>query len=201
MRIPDAPEPLDATPGGVLPVAAATGRRDSLSRDLGAIPAFLRDRPGARAPSASRRVATRVAGPPVPDPAALPMAGIAPRRLVVIGATIVLAWMVISFGRQVADASAASSRADELRAANTALAVEVAATEGELQTIQQQRFIEQAARAYRLGNAGEVPFALQADAPPLAADAPGSASVRLGADLAPRSPLETWLEILFGPGD
>jgi hypothetical protein len=77
---------------------------------------------------------------------------------------------------------------------------EVAAMEEELRVIQDQRYISQAARAFRLGNPGEIPFALAADAPPLAADAPGSAAVGLGADAASRSPLESWLDVLFGPG-
>lgn len=168
--------------------------------DLADLPAFLANRVHAPISNPVRRIESRAAVAPAPDAAALPMAGIAPRRLVIIGATIVLAWLVISFGRQVAEASAASARAAELRAANVALAAEVAATEHELQTIQDPRFVAQAARAYRLGTAREIPFALGADAPPLAADAPGSASLRLGADGASRSPIETWLEVLFGPG-
>ena len=38
------------------------------------------------------------------------------------------------------------------------------------------------------------------DAPPLAADAPGTAAVRLGAVVDRPSPLESWLRLLFGPG-
>ena len=44
-----------------------------------------------------------------------------------------------------------------------------------------------------------VPFALAAGAPVLPADAPGSASVRLGAPPLDKTPLDTWLEVLFGP--
>ena len=135
------------------------------------------------------------------DVASLPMLGIAPRRLVLLAGMIVLAWMVVSFGRQVTEASAASARADQLRAANAALAIEVAALQTELQTISDQRYIQQAARAYRLGTAQEIPFALEAGAPDLPADAPGSASLRVGSDKEPRTPLDSWLDVLFGPGD
>jgi cell division protein FtsB len=128
------------------------------------------------------------------------MFGIAPRRLILAGAAILLAWTVVSFGRQVAEASAASARAEELRAANAALTDDVAAMEQELQVIQDQRYIGQAARAFRLGNPDEIPFALEADAPPLPADAPGSAAARLGADEVRDGPLERWLDVLFGPG-
>lgn len=198
--MPDAPEPLDVTPRGPVSAADATGSLVGDIPDLAAIPAFLKDRPRAPISTPARRVGIREAVVAAPNAAALPMVGIAPRRLVVIGATIILAWLVISFGRQVAEASAASSRAADLRAANAALTLEVAATERELQAIQEPRYVTQAARAYRLGTAREISFALEADAPQLAADAPGSASVRLGAEGASRGPVETWLDVLFGPG-
>ena len=44
-------------------------------------------------------------------------------------------------------------------------------------------------------------FSLAPDAPPLPKDAPGSASVRLGADTTRVTPLESWLTLLFGPSD
>jgi cell division protein FtsB len=185
MPDPSAPDPLGNAP----------------PRDLSAVPAFLRDRLADARSRPSRPVPDDPPAAASIDVAALPMVGIAPRRLVTIALAVVLVWMVASFGRQVAEASAASSRADELRAANAALAVEVAALEQELQTIQDQRFIGQAARAFRLGTEREVPFALAADAPALGPDAPGSASVRLGAEATATSPLDTWLEVLFGSGD
>ncbi|HEX5590348.1 MAG TPA: hypothetical protein VFX65_08685 [Candidatus Limnocylindrales bacterium] len=190
MPAPTTPEPPDATPDGG-------------DGDLAAVPAFLRARAGAagRAAAPARAVGEPQADGPALEAAALPMPGIAPRRLVLIAAGIVLAWVLVSFGRQVAEASAASARADELRAANAALRDEVAAMEEELETIQGSRYIDLAARAYRLGTAQEIPFALAANAPPLAADAPGSASVRLGADTTVRSPIDSWLDVLFGPDD
>jgi hypothetical protein len=51
-----------------------------------------------------------------------------------------------------------------------------------------------------LGTAKEIPFALEAGAPALPADAPGSAAHRLGADAPSGGPLDHWLELLFGPG-
>jgi len=200
MPVRDAPEPLDES---AAPVAHDRDRGDRPGRaagDLAAVPAFLRGRPGSSSPAPARVVRAPAPPEPVVDAAALPMAGIAPRRLIVIGLTIVVVWLVVSFGRQVVEASAASSRSDELRSANAALAREVTALERELQTIQDERYIAQAARAYRLGSAKEIPFALEAGAPPLGPDAPGSASVRLGADDAPSSPLESWLRVLFGAG-
>jgi hypothetical protein len=81
------------------------------------------------------------------------------------------------------------------------LRLEVAAMERELDSIARQRFVEQQARAYRVGGAREIPFALAPDAPPLAENAPGSAAVRLGAEADSVSPLERWLTVLFGPSD
>lgn len=197
MSSPVAPEPPDAMP----PEAGRPATPPSPRAGLDSVPAFLRDRLGELAAASSPTLRPAPAAPegPLPDPSSLPMLGIAPRKLATVGAAVVLAWLLISFGRQVAEATATSARADDLRSQNAALAIEVEALQEELQTIQEQRFIDQAARAYRLGSPNEIPFALEADAPPLPADAPGSAAARLGAPTAERSPLDTWLEVLFGP--
>ena len=61
------------------------------------------------------------------------------------------------------------------------------------------------AACVRIGTAGVTAgagvFTLDPQAPALAADAPGSASVRLGAESARVSPLDRWLTLLFGPSD
>ena len=121
--------------------------------------------------------------------------------MAVIAAAMLAAWIVIAFGRQVSEASAASARAQDIASGNAALRLEVAAMERELDAIARQRFVEQQARAYRVGGSREIPFALAPDAPALAADAPGSAAVRLGAESEHVSPLERWLTVLFGPAD
>ena len=78
---------------------------------------------------------------------------------------------------------------------------QVAALDRELDLIARPRYVAQQARAYRLGGAHEIAFALAPDAPPLAADAPGSAAVRVGAKVDDVSPLDRWLTVLFGPTD
>jgi hypothetical protein len=135
------------------------------------------------------------------DLAALPIAGLTRRRMAILAAAMLAAWIVVAFARQVSDATAAASRAQDIATGNAMLRLEVAAMERELDAIARQRFVEQQARAYRVGGAREIPFALAPDAPPLAADAPGSAAVRLGADADQVSPLEHWLTVLFGPSD
>ncbi len=128
----------------------------------------------------------------------LPVAGLTRRRIALLIGALVAAWVIVLFARQVGEASEAASHADAMRAANTALAVEVAASERELEQIQQLPYIEQQAREYRLGHPREIPFILADDAPPLPADAPGSAAVRLGEVATRPSPLSSWLDLLFG---
>jgi cell division protein FtsB len=133
------------------------------------------------------------------DLASLPIAGITRRRAAWVLAAIVSIWIVAVFVRQVGDAGAATGRADRLRAENTVLVSQVDALSKELDVVQRQAFIELQARAYGLGGARERPFTLGPDASPLPADAPGSAVARLGARTASISPLEAWLDLLFGP--
>jgi hypothetical protein len=83
---------------------------------------------------------------------------------------------------------------------NAAKKSEIAGLERELQRIQQSRFVVQQARGYGLGGSKEIAFTLGAGAPTLPPDAPGSAGTRVGARSSV-SPLESWLTLLFGPGD
>ena len=137
--------------------------------------------------------------PGLPDLSGLPVTGFTRRRMGFLGAGVLAAWVVISFARQVGDASAATSRLQGLEGSNTQLAEQVAGLEREYQLIQADAWVRQQARAYGLGSGREVPFTLGPGAPALGADAPGSAAVRLGATAVPPTPLESWLTLLFGP--
>jgi cell division protein FtsB len=142
---------------------------------------------------------------PVTDPIARPtldgltVAGFTRRRAAFLAGTFATIWIVAVFARQVGDASAATAKADQLRAQNAAAASDVAALQAELEQIQQAPYIAQQARAYDLGAPNERPFALAPGASPLSSDSPGSAALRLGGHVAVRSPLDTWLMVLFGP--
>lgn len=198
------PQPTDGS-------SARAGRR---GRDASAIPTFLRDgsRPRvsrAEGTAPSKATLPRPATPPEPrpepvprrlDPAALPMPSLSRRRVVTAAGVLVASLLAISFLRQVGEATAASNRAAELRAANAALQAEVAQLQQDLTHVQDPRYIQIEGRGFGLGARGEVPFALAAGAPELAADAPGSAAVRLGAEPLDRSPLDVWLDVLFGSG-
>jgi hypothetical protein len=133
------------------------------------------------------------------DLAALPIVGLTRRRMALMVGALLAVWIVIAFARQVAEASDAAARAQDIASGNAMLRLEVAAMERELEAIGRQRFIEQQARGYGVGTSVETPFALAPDAPPLAADAPGSAAVRVGAEIDDVSPFERWLTVLFGP--
>lgn len=133
------------------------------------------------------------------DLAALPIVGLTRRRMALLVGALLAAWIVVAFARQVAEASEAATRAEDIASANATLRLEVAAMERELDAIGRQRFVEQLARAYGVGTSRETPFTLAPDAPQLGEDAPGSAGLRVGADIERVSPAERWLTILFGP--
>ena len=132
----------------------------------------------------------------------LSVAGLTRRRAGWLVATFIAAWIVVVFARQVGDAAAKAAEADRARTANAALTADVSALQRELRLVQEPSFIAQQAHGQGLGGPRDHAFTLAQDAPPLSADAPGSASVRLGGDPTPPSPLESWLDLLFGsPGD
>jgi cell division protein FtsB len=156
-------------------------------------------------PDAAAGAGARPAETPEPSPsvedllAGLPIAGVTRRRIALIVAAFVSIWVVAVIVRQVGDASLATARVGETRESNAQMAANVAALERELELIQRDEFIAQQARSYGLGGRREIPFSLAADAPPLPPDAPGSAAERLGTAERQQTPLESWLELLFGP--
>lgn len=135
------------------------------------------------------------------DLAGISVAGITRRRVGWASAGLVAIWIVVVFARQVGDAQAATGRAEQLAQDNAALAAEVGALERELDLIVEPDYVAIEARGQRFGNPKEVPFTLDPSVPAPVDGAPGSASVRLGATTDHRTPLESWLSLLFGPAD
>jgi hypothetical protein len=160
-------------------------------------PTPTEDAPDETEPTPSHGERARMPGEP--DLATLPIVGLTRRRVATLLGVALAAWVIILFARQVTDAAAATGRAEAMVAANAARRAEVDGLERELQVIQQPAFVNQQARGYGLGGTHEIPFTLAAGASPLPSDAPGSASLRVGAPTSV-SPLERWLTILFGPG-
>jgi hypothetical protein len=128
------------------------------------------------------------------------MPSLSRRRVVTAGGVLLAGLLTLSFVHQVGEATDAAGRAAELRDANAGLRDDVARLQQDLSHVQDLHFIQLEGRAFGLGGKGEIPFALAAGAPALAADAPGSAAVRLGAPVRPRSNIDAWLEVLFGAG-
>lgn len=159
------------------------------------------DEPPADDPSEAVRDGSATPRGATADLSSLPIAGFTRRRLGGIVAGVLAAWIVLMFVRQVNEAAAASGRVDALITGNAEARALVSALDRERDLIARQRYLEQQARGYGLGTPREIAFTLDPAAPPLPDDAPGSASVRLGATGDGVEPLERWLTILFGPSD
>ena len=191
----DAPLPTFLQPDELAADAPAATAADSTTSDL---PTAV-----ARGPVEPRPV--RIVGLPPPGPtgeaalAGLPITAITRRRIGWVGAALVTLWVLALFVRQVSDASAAQHRADDIRRDNDVLAAEVQALDAERELLQTPAYIAFEARAYGFGESRERRFVLAPGAPSLAPDAPGSAGLRVGRVAESSTPLESWLEILFGP--
>lgn len=120
------------------------------------------------------------------------------RRVALLVAGLVALWLVGVFARQVGEAASAANQADQMRARNEAMKEDVASLEQELKLIEQPAFVSQMARGYLLGSPKEVPFTLAPNAPPLPSDAPGSTGIKPDAQPQGDSPLDSWLQVLFG---
>jgi cell division protein FtsB len=155
----------------------------------------------ATAPGTGRRRSATDQAVDLPDLSSLGIAGLTRRHVAWLLGAVIAAWIVIVFARQVGEAQAATARVEQMTVDNAALSTKVDALTRELDVIKRQAFVEQQARAHGLGGPKEIAFTLAEDAPPLPEDAPGSASVRLGAKAAQVSPLDRWLTLLFGAGD
>ena len=149
------------------------------------------------APDPAERETPAAAAPP--SLAELGVAGVTRRRVAWVGLAVLAAWIVVGFAGQAADAAGASARLATAEAETAEAAATTAAMRSELLLVTQERWFRQQARAFQLGSEKERPFALAPDAPSLPPDAPGSEARKLGAAVAERSPLEAWLEVLFGP--
>jgi hypothetical protein len=78
---------------------------------------------------------------------------------------------------------------------------DVASLEREIQLIQQPGYVSQAARGYLLGTPGEIPFTVRSER---TAAAGGRSRLDVGIKPDARcqnsSPLDSWLQVLFGTG-
>jgi cell division protein FtsB len=146
---------------------------------------------------------------PPPDPDAAADLSVSPaasagritrRRLALVVGGIFVLWLIGVFARQVAEAEAAQDQAEVLRARNAAMARDIASLEREIELIKQPAFVAEMARGYLLGTPGEIPFKVDPAAPTLPPNAPGSQGIIPDTSQKPASPLDAWLQALFGSG-
>jgi len=120
------------------------------------------------------------------------------RRLALLVAGLFVLWLVGVFARQVGEAASAAYQADQMKLRNAAMRDDVASLDRELTLIRQPAFTSQMARAYLLGTAREIPFTIDPKAPALPANAPGSVGIKPSVQSQQTSPLDSWLQALFG---
>jgi len=120
------------------------------------------------------------------------------RRLALLVAGLFVLWLVGVFARQVGEAASAADQADQMKLRNAAMRDDVASLDRELTLIRQPAFTSQMARAYLLGTAREIPFTIDPKAPALPANAPGSVGIKPSVQSQQTSPLDSWLQALFG---
>lgn len=102
--------------------------------------------------------------------------------------------LIFVFAGTLARATELEEEAAQARAGLQALQARVDEGLAELEFIETDAFVSQAARAVGYGEEGETFFRLPADAPPAE---PIPALGRSGADSSAISPFEAWLELLF----
>ena len=112
----------------------------------------------------------------------------------VVGLVIAL-WVVLAFGRTMAELSEATQRAATVRADNAALTLRLAQAQEEAALLQSDAYLRFAARGYGMGRPGERAFGLAPGAPPPAPITPLGGA---GAANLPATPLENWLSLLLG---
>ncbi len=125
----------------------------------------------------------------------LGIAGLDRRTLTLVGAALLVAWLVLVFGRAISQSNEVAAEAAMLRTQDAALSQQVADRQAELSVIQSPAFLALEARAYGYGKSSEQVFALQPGAP-----APPSITP-LGAEPSPApppAPLDAWLQLLVG---
>jgi len=123
--------------------------------------------------------------------------GLRPGRTQIVAVLVVVlaVWLVLTFGRALTQLNDATQREAAAAAETRSLAAQLEAGRRELILVQTDAFQALEARALGMGGPGEKIFALTTDAPPPPAIVP------LGQDAASsatKTPLDAWLELLFG---
>ena len=118
-----------------------------------------------------------------------------PGHFILIAVLILGAWLLVTFGRGLAQLNEAADRQQLVAAEVAALSDRLDAGERELVLVQTDAFQAMQARAYGMGATGEVVFGLEQDASPASPITPLGGASNEQAEL---SPLDAWLILLFG---
>ena len=116
-------------------------------------------------------------------------------HVALVVAVIVALWVVVVFGRTMAELGEATARASAVRAENAVLTSRLAEEQAESALLQSDAYLRFAARGYGMGKSGERSFGLTPGAPASEPMVPLGGSA---ATSAPASPLDNWLTLLFG---
>jgi cell division protein FtsB len=117
--------------------------------------------------------------------------------LAVLVLALAATWVVLVFGQALNEADAVEEQAAAARAENAALRARLEAGREEVAIIQGDEFVRLQARAYGLGERGERVFALRPGAPDPEPIVPLGAAA---SPALPQTPLDDWLDLLFGSG-
>ncbi len=122
-----------------------------------------------------------------------------PRRLhaILIAIGLIAIWLAFVFARALGDLDQATARQQAIAQEAVALQARLDADHRELALVQTDAFQALQARAYGLGGPGELVFSLPQDAPSPAPITPLGGSPA-DASASGATPLDAWLEILFG---
>jgi len=117
------------------------------------------------------------------------------RQVAFLAIVAVAFWLVFVFGTTLQQLNEATAREAQVKAETAALQQQLTDDQRELQLAQTDSFKQLQARGYGLGAPNEVVFSLEAGAPP------PPPLARLGAPSVaeqPETPLDAWLNLLFG---
>lgn len=117
------------------------------------------------------------------------------RGLAIVAALVLAGWLAVVFGGGLARVDAVSQRAAERRAEIEVLKERLEAGRNEVALTQTESFLRLQARAHGMGEPGERAFARHNGAPSPRPITPLGGQPQ---PVAPASPLEEWLELLFG---
>jgi hypothetical protein len=118
--------------------------------------------------------------------------------LLLLGQALIVAVFLLALVRNLIGVIEVNTRLSRLRDETAALQARADALTAERVLLDDAAFLELVARGYSLGSTVERPFVLAANAAPLPDDAPGSSARRFSPDAPTRSPLDAWLNLLFG---